>query len=134
MRRGHSASHIASAASRRASRPTSVSGASRRWPSSAIGSGCRGRNAAFSWAGMHGAAAGLIALLCWAGIAIQLLTSYSQTHDVLTTLWNLARFFTIIGNLAVAAAMSAVALGKRVSPLVLGGLTLAILLVGIVYA
>ena len=83
---------------------------------------------------MHRAAAGLIALLCWAGIAIQLWTTYSQTHDVLTTLWNLARFFTIIGNLAVAAAMSAVALGKRVSPLVLGGLTLAILLVGIVYA
>ena len=73
-------------------------------------------------------------MVCWTGIGIQVWTSYGQTHDVLTTLWNLARFFTIIGNLAVAITMTAVALGKRVSPIVLGGLTLAILLVGIVYA
>jgi hypothetical protein len=79
-------------------------------------------------------AAAIIALVCWAGIAIQFATSYGHTHDVLTTLWNLARFFTIISNLAVAIAMTVVALGRRVSPVVLGGLTLAILLVGIVYA
>jgi len=52
---------------------------------------------------------------------------------VLLTLWVLARFFTIISNLAVAVAMTRIALGGRVSPFVLGGLTLAILLVGIVY-
>jgi hypothetical protein len=79
-------------------------------------------------------AAAIIALVCWAGIAIQFWASYDHTHDVLTTLWNLARFFTIISNLAVAVAMTAVALDKGVSPVVLGGLTLAILLVGIVYA
>ena len=49
------------------------------------------------------------------------------------TVWNLARFFTIISNFALAIAMTAVAAGKRPSPTVLGGLTLAILLVGIVY-
>ena len=78
--------------------------------------------------------AALIALVCWTGIAINLWNSYSHTHDVLVTLWNVTRFFTIIGNLALAVAMTGVALGKRVSPLVLGGLTLAMLLVGIVYA
>jgi len=79
-------------------------------------------------------AAAIIALVCWAGIAIQFSASYGHTHDVPATLWNLARFFTIISNLALAGAMSAVALDRRVSPFILGGLTLAILLVGIVYA
>jgi hypothetical protein len=84
---------------------------------------------------MPRAAAALIALVCWAGIALQFWASYTFRHyDLLLTLWTLARFFTIISNLALAVAMTAVALGKRVSPLVLGGLTLAILLVGIVYA
>ena len=79
-------------------------------------------------------AAALIALVCWTGIAINLWNSYSHSHDLLVTLWTVARFFTIIGNLARAVAMTGIALGRRVSPLILGGLTLAILLVGIVYA
>ncbi|HEX8937503.1 MAG TPA: Pr6Pr family membrane protein, partial [Sphingomicrobium sp.] len=83
---------------------------------------------------MHKAAAALIALACWAGIALQFWASYTfRHHDLILTLWTLARFFTIIGNLALALTMTAVASGKRVSPLILGGLTLAILLVGIVY-
>ena len=82
---------------------------------------------------MHKAAAALIALVCWAGIALQFWASYSHSHDLIVTLWTLARFFTIISNLAVAIAMTSIALGRRVSPLVLVGLTLAILLVGIVY-
>jgi hypothetical protein len=83
---------------------------------------------------MHRAAAALIALVCWVGILLQFWASYTFRHyDLGLTLWTLARFFTIISNLALAIAMTAVALGKRVSPLVLGGLTLAILLVGIVY-
>jgi len=82
---------------------------------------------------MHKLAAALVALICWAGIAIQFAASYGHSHDVVATLWTLARFFTIISNLAVALAMTAVALGRRVSPFVLVGLTLAILLVGIVY-
>ena len=78
-------------------------------------------------------AAALIALVCWAGIALQYSATYAQQQDVLTTFWVLARFFTIISNLAVALAMTGIALGRRVSPFILGGLTLAILLVGIVY-
>jgi hypothetical protein len=79
-------------------------------------------------------AAALVALVCWAGISLQFWASFTFRHyDLVLTLWTLARFFTIIGNLALAVAMTAVALGKRVSPQVLGGLTLAILLVGVVY-
>ena len=78
-------------------------------------------------------AAALIALVCWAGIALQFSATYANQHDVLLTLWVLGRFFTIITNLAVGIAMTRIGLGGRVSPFVLGGLTLAILLVGIVY-
>lgn len=83
---------------------------------------------------MARAAAALLALVCWAGIGIQFWASYTFRHyDLLLTLWTLVRFFTIIANLALAIAMTVVAAGKRVPPLVLGGLTLAILLVGVVY-
>ena len=83
---------------------------------------------------MHKAAAALIALVCWAGLVLQFWASYTFRHyDLILTLWTLARFFTIISNLALAAAMTGVAFGKRISPLILGGLTLSILLVGIVY-
>jgi hypothetical protein len=82
---------------------------------------------------MHRPVAALIALACWAGIALQFWASYGHSHDVIATLWTLARFFTIISNLALAIAMTSVALGRRVSPFILVGLTLAILLVGIVY-
>ena len=82
---------------------------------------------------MHRAAAALVAIICWAGLAIQFSATYGSQHHVLATLWVLARFFTVISNLAVAVAMTTVALGRRVSPFVLVGLTLAILLVGIVY-
>ena len=77
--------------------------------------------------------AGLIALICWAGIVIQLGDTYARAHDVGESLWILARFFTIISNLALAIAMTALAAGKRVSEFLQGGLTLAILLVGVVY-
>ena len=79
-------------------------------------------------------AAALIALICWAGIALQFWASFTFRHyDLVLTVWTLLRFFTIISNLALAVTMTMVALGLRVSPVVLGGLTLAILLVGIVY-
>jgi hypothetical protein len=78
-------------------------------------------------------AAALIALACWVGIALQFSATYGHTGDVLLTVWTLARFFTIITNLGVAIVMTGVAFGRRVSPFLIGGLTLAILLVGIVY-
>ena len=84
---------------------------------------------------MGRAAAALVAFVFWTGIAHQFWASFTFRHnDQLLTLWTLARFFTIISNLALAIAMTAVALGKRLSPTLLGGLTLAIVLVGIVYA
>jgi hypothetical protein len=79
------------------------------------------------------AAAAPIALISWAGIALKFSASYEHSHDVFLTLWILARFFTIISNLALALFMTKIALGGRVSPFVVGGLTLAIALVGAVY-
>ena len=78
-------------------------------------------------------AAALIAIICWAGLAIQFSASYANHPDVFVTLWILARFFTVLTNLLVAVTMSWVAVGGRPSANLLGGVTLAILLVGIVY-
>ena len=82
---------------------------------------------------MSKAAAALIALICWIGIALQFSATFGHTHDVMATAWTLARFFTIICNLALAVAMSTLALGRPLSAFLISGLTLAILLVGIVY-
>ena len=78
-------------------------------------------------------AAALIALVCWVGLALNFSATYAHNGHVLSTLWRLGHFFTIISNLALAIAMSWLALGGHVSPFVQSGLTLAILLVGIVY-
>jgi len=83
---------------------------------------------------MHRAGAALVAIACWAGLAVQFSATYGEQHDVAATLWILARYFTVLTNLIVSLVMTAVAIGRRLSPLVLGGVTLAILLVGIVYA
>ena len=83
---------------------------------------------------MGRAAAAAIAFVCWTGIALNLWARYSHTHDLLASLWAVARFFTILSNLALAIAMTVIALGRRVSATTLGGLTLALLLVGVVYA
>ena len=79
-------------------------------------------------------AAAVVAIVCWAGLAIQFSASYANHPDVLVTLWILARFFTVLTNLLLAVTMTWVAVGGRPSANVLGGVTLAILLVGIVYA
>lgn len=78
-------------------------------------------------------AAALVALICWAGLSIQFAATFDHQQDVLGTLWVLARFFTIITNLLIALTMTAVVLGWRPAPAILGGVTLAILLVGVVY-
>ena len=83
---------------------------------------------------MRNLAAAVVALICWAGLAIQFSATYANQHDVVATIWVLARFFTILTNLPLAVTMTAVAIGRKVSPLILGGITLAILLVGVVYA
>lgn len=83
---------------------------------------------------MDRAAAALVAIACWAGLAVQFSVTYGAQHDVAATLWILARFFTILTSLAVAVAMTWVAIGRNMSPIALGGLTIALLLVGVVYA
>jgi hypothetical protein len=82
---------------------------------------------------MRNRAAALVAIVCWAGLAVQFAATYGVQHDVTATLWVLARFFTILTNLLVAVTMTWVAIGRKVSPEVLGGLTLALLLVGVIY-
>jgi len=82
---------------------------------------------------MDKALAALIALVCWVGIGLQFWATYGHMHDVVGTVWTLARFFTIISNFSLAVAMTMMATGRRLSALLLGGLTLVILLVGIVY-
>lgn len=83
---------------------------------------------------MPRAAAALVAIVCWAGLAVQFSATFGAQHNVAGSLWILARFFTILTNLLVAIVMTWIAIGRRASPFALGGLTLSILLVGIVYA
>ena len=82
---------------------------------------------------MRNAAAALVAIVCWAGLAVQFSATYGNQHHVLNALWSLARFFTILTNLIVAMTMTWVAIVRRASAEVLGGLTLSIILVGAVY-
>lgn len=78
--------------------------------------------------------AGLIALVGLLGLAIQFGASLSTVGSPGETVWILLRFFTIITNLIVAVTMTAVALDRKISPFLLAGVTLAIGLVGVVYA
>src|SRR5687768_2408267 len=75
----------------------------------------------------------LIALIAWAGLAVQFSATLATTGSVGETLWILARFFTVLTNLLVAATFTALAAGRRVAPAWLGGVTIAIVLVGTVY-
>jgi hypothetical protein len=81
---------------------------------------------------MHRLAAALVAAAAWAGLAVQFAANL-ETQSALDAVWILLRFFTIITNLLVALTMTGVAAGRRVSPFILAGLTLAILFVGAIY-
>lgn len=78
-------------------------------------------------------AAVVVALICWAGLAIQFAATYGAQRDAVATIWILLRFFTVITNLALALIMTRVALGGKVSAFLLGGITIASILVGVVY-
>lgn len=80
--------------------------------------------------------AAVIAAIAWTGLATQLLASIELAGSVPSAVWAMLRYFTILTNLAVAFVMSAAALDlKRIAtPLMLGGVTASIILVGIVYA
>ena len=83
---------------------------------------------------MHRPAALIVALAAWVGLVVQFAATFGQTGTVPETLWILLRFFTVITNLLVAIVMTRVAIGRRISPFILAGLTLAIAFVGLVYA
>jgi len=82
---------------------------------------------------MHRVAAALVAALAWAGLAVRLGVSYRATGDVLVALWAMARFFTVLTNLVVAVMMTLLAAGRRVSASTQAGVTLAIILVAVIY-
>ncbi|MCI4591271.1 Pr6Pr family membrane protein [Sphingobium sp. BYY-5] len=77
--------------------------------------------------------AALIALTGLAGLIIQFDATFAQNGSVGETLWILLRFFTVLTNVAVVLTFAAIALGRQVTPRWLGGVLLAILLVGIIY-
>lgn len=80
------------------------------------------------------ATAALVALIAWAGLAAQFWATHSVGYSLGETMWILLRFFTILTNLMVAAVMTAIALGRAPSAAWTGGITLAILLVGVIDA
>ncbi|NML13032.1 Pr6Pr family membrane protein [Sphingobium sp. AR-3-1] len=77
--------------------------------------------------------AAVVALVAITGLAIQFDATFAHNGSVAETLWILLRFFTVLTNMAVALTFAAIALGYRVTPRWLGGVLLAILLVGIIY-
>lgn len=80
-------------------------------------------------------AAGGIALVDWFGLAVQFGATFDRTGSLAETVWILLRYFTILTNLLVAFVLTGIACGRSAcaSPALLGGVTLAIVLVGIVY-
>lgn len=80
--------------------------------------------------------AGLIAAVCWVGLAVQFAASVDLTGSAWGALVAMSRYFTVITNLGLAVLFTGLAVGWRAvdRPWLLGGATLAILLVGVVYA
>lgn len=82
------------------------------------------------------AAAGLVALVGLAGLAIQFSASRDFAGSAGAALWSMLRFFTIIANALTVLVIGGIALGGRAAfrPRVVGCITLAMVLVGVVYA
>ncbi|NBE06084.1 Pr6Pr family membrane protein [Paragemmobacter ruber] len=81
-------------------------------------------------------AAAALALLAWAALVVQLAAVMQDgTASLPVAVWALLRYFTILTNLALALAMTGIALGWALTfrPAILGGVTLSLLLVGSVY-
>lgn len=78
-------------------------------------------------------AAALIALAAWAGLAVQLQASTALTGSAVEAAWAMLRFFTVLTNLLVALLFTSIAVGRQASLSLLGGTTLAIVTVGVVY-
>lgn len=78
-------------------------------------------------------AAAIVALVAWIALAVQVHASTALAGSAIDAIWVMLRYFTVLTNLILALVMSAVAAGVLVRPFVLGGTTLAIMLVGVVY-
>jgi hypothetical protein len=81
-------------------------------------------------------AALLVACVAIAGLAIQLPVSMARTGSMEGALWSMLRFFTIIGNSVTALVLLGAALGLRWPgrPALLGGVTLIMALIGVIYS
>ena len=68
------------------------------------------------------------------GLGVQFAATLGYTHDILATAWIILRFFTILTNLAVMWIFLGLTIGEAHTERTVGGITLAIMLVGVVYA
>lgn len=76
----------------------------------------------------------LVAASAWCGLAVQVGATLGSTGSAPAALWVLLRYFTILVNVAAALTFTRLAWRWRgAAPALLGGLTLNILLVAIVY-
>jgi predicted nucleic acid-binding protein len=80
-------------------------------------------------------AAAAIALVGWFALAVQFRATFGQTGSVAETLWILLRYFTVLTNVLVAVVLTGIVLGRPrfAAPAILGFVTFAIMLVGVVY-
>ena len=78
----------------------------------------------------------MIAITAWIGLIVQFTTTALDMGSVPAAIWHLLLFFTIITNLGVAATFTGIALGKPRfgGPMLLGGVTLSIVMVGVIYS
>lgn len=79
--------------------------------------------------------AALIAIIALVGLAVQFEAVLARQGAIAVAAWSLLRYFTIIANLLIAAVFTGIALGWNGSarPSVVGGATLAIVFVGVIY-
>ncbi len=86
--------------------------------------------------GVGRVAAGLVALVGWVGMAVQLDASIGLAGSAMGAIWAMLLFFTIIANLLAAMVLTGIALGRQgfAAPVLIGGVVIAMLLVGVVYA
>jgi hypothetical protein len=80
--------------------------------------------------------AGAVALAAWAGLLVQVQASIGLTGSAPAAIWAMLRYFTVLTNLLVALVFTALALwsGRGPGPSLIGGTTLSIALVGVIYA
>jgi hypothetical protein len=79
--------------------------------------------------------AALLALITWVGLAVQFHATFALEGSLGSTMAVLLWYFTITTNLLVAIVFTGIALGREsfAGPSLLGGTTLYILLVGVIY-